>query len=241
MLSTTAATMILSSIRAFVREQLFDKTPPYLASDASINDAINRAYCEAVIRLQGVRVEADPDYCEIALKAGQARYDLPARIYRIEPSQVYIDGFPEPLKGTSLQRLNAEVPRWNSPAESDRDRPRYFVPRIARTDLPHILFAKVPDQAYTARLIAYRQVQDLMAADHDEPWDLGADEYRHQALGHYAAGMILLRADADLQNPVKAADQMALFERVYGPPVSVQDQELQKDFVPREVIRRRWC
>jgi hypothetical protein len=233
--------MNLGELRALVRKLIFDWEPDYLVADSEIDNALNRAYNEAVIRLAGVLVEDDPDFCEITTVAGQARYPLHPRIYRIEPTQVWIDGNLKPLRGITVQRLNAEVPYWNSTDEKDWDRPEYFVPRIARTPEPYLLLAKVPDAVYTVRMIVFRQVVDFLMVEEDEPLDLGTDPFRHEALTHYAAAMMMLRPDADVQHPKLAEQEMGLFNSVFGPPLSAETQDLNRDFTERRAMLQRWC
>lgn len=219
--------MTLEDLIAQFRADAFDEEAPYAFSDVSVTGWINEAEVEATLRRDLLHESEDADLCEIAVTAGEPRYDLHAKWARIT------DVFWEPDGGTAADRirmvpikrseLDRIKPNWRTDEE---DPPRYVIVEDKRLRL-----GCLPGAAGTLYLEGYRMPLEDMSEDADVP-EIGDAHHRH--LVAWALHKAYSRPDTEIENPQRAASALADFEAHFGPRVNadmLRDTESTPTFV----------
>lgn len=198
--------MDLGELRRRVRADLDDRAPPYLASDADIDAALNDAVEEACLRARLIHDETAPAVCEIAAQEGVATYALHPSISFVDRAR-YGDDF-NPMLPQSWAELQLYAGNW----EQLTGRPdRYAVEGLQLWLVP----TPDADNLATVHLKVWRKPlpAERMVADRDEP---AIAEERHPYLVHWAVHRLSLRKDADLFDPEASRSALALFEGAFG-------------------------
>jgi hypothetical protein len=222
----------LKGLLAVTREWLDDQEKPYLWETASLARAVNNAVREACLRARLLKDDAIslPELCRITVRAGQPRVRFAPEILvprsgRMESGGCRLWALP----AESMDRLR---PHWDDDTTNTGSQPEFAVMDLAQKTL-HLY--PTPATADTLLLRVWRMPleKERMRNPQDTPVIKLPDD---QELCHWACYEALLNPDAELSNPVKAGDHLAMFEQRFGSRPSLHDMARWADSPPR--VRR---
>lgn len=182
-----------AEVLAELREVLGDKVAPYAWSDLRLLNFLSLGQDQFCKDTGFFR---DSQTYKINTVAGTEAYSIPGRV--IEILQVRIDG-------NLLRKFTGDAPAGASEG----------IPFAWRTDdeTGLISFYPTPDAVYQASLRVWRKSKISFSTS----GDLEIPEDFHLAPVEWAAHLALSDHDRELQDPVKAADHKAKFDRHYVP------------------------
>jgi len=212
------------SLRNRLREAYLDDTAaPYLWGDELLNQLIEEAQQEAVIRSRFLTGKMNE-----AIVAGEGEYLLPDNVIGIE--RVKPDGL-RPLSRTSIEELD-ETGRW----EDRSGTPEYycFEPKPFGGDGVLTLYPRpTGDSSMSLR---FMRLPEPMADDDDEP-DLPV--HLHLYLLDWAAYRAYTLRDSDANNEGRAAKHEAAFTLVFGERHDAKALKQRNDYRPHRVRGNR--
>jgi len=193
--------MNLGELRALARVKLDDKVEPYLWSDEFLNDAINRAQDEAVMRVGGIADDYTPQMTLQTVFAGTYTIVVPSNVLKVES----ISTSTRALVPTTAEELAIANPMW----EGVSGIPTKYI--LSATSI-RVYPAPLVDTVVTMRvrrgalhpLLSDVQVPEL-------PYSL------HASLLHFVLAESYDIPDADIMNKDASERHTKAFEGVFGP------------------------
>lgn len=217
--------MDLGELRKLVRTRLDDVNQPYLWSDKSINDALNRAQEEAVFRGAWILDSSTASVVRIPYSAGDVLLPIHSSIEIIKSAQ--IEGEPKPLDPATLFDLERHDPYWRDQTGT----PQAFV----RENWTLRIFPK-PIEAGVIKLEVLRTPLEPMTSDGDEP-EINA-RY-HEPLTYWALHEMFNVRDADTYGVNEAARYEQKFERIFGPRPTAKHESFNRNHVHGSTVYKR--
>jgi len=204
--------MTADSLILLAREYLGDKVQPYLWSDSFLLGALNRAEQEAAVRTLCFNDETTDAVTKISVLANTATYTLDSRVIRVDA--LLYDGAP----------LTHVDPDDLSGIEGNEWRDQTGTPTYWFCDGRKITLVPKPITTATVRLKAKRLplVDMTLAANPNASPEI--ESYLHRHLLHWVCWEAHQIIDSDVARPDWAMNQLAQFERVFGPQVSARVQ-----------------
>lgn len=204
--------MKASAVIAFARTLLDDLTEPFLWSDAELIGHLNEAQNEAARRARLFVDSSTAEVARLTLTAGEATYALDPRVIRIERARLATE--PRPLRMILTRDLDERLSGW----EDSTDLVQWAVPDW---ETQKIRFVGIPQAAGTVNLTVLRlPLEPVTNADDD----LEVAEHHARNLAHWICHRAYLKRDSETHNPAKSAEDLALFEREFGPPQPAYDE-----------------
>lgn len=205
--------MTLADLISNARARSVDTAVPYFVSDAQWTAFANDAEREACRRARLIVDSTTPEICQLALTTGTQTYALDPRIIFIR--RVRVLTVPRPLTRASYKDLDQRGADW----EDETGEPCAFVP-----DIGTALFRPYPTPSadYTAKLTVVRTPLVDMVDDIDTP---EINPRFHDSLIYWMLFRFYSIDDSELNDPKKAADNLALFEQEFGKKSTAIDEE----------------
>lgn len=202
-----------------LRNELNDRSEPYLWSDAELYEFINTAQIMFTRETHGIP-DSTSALCEIDVIEGDPIVPLSDKILRIRQAQYISDEGtpqervrfltlvnPEDLElGTRGVRTDYGVPVYGFGFDMNRvGRADYLV---VGADAHSARLINIPDQDAKLRLIVQRMPLKSITCKGDE---FEIPEQHHRYLGHYARHLAYLKQDAETFDAKRSADAEALW------------------------------
>ncbi|MEF8794320.1 phage adaptor protein [Thiohalorhabdus sp.] len=185
---------------------------------------INRAIDEACLRAELILDSDTPDVCEVAVTAGQAKYDLDSRIVLVKRAKLASQ--PRALKKTDRDALDGMRMDW----ESDTGTPEMYLADMNQG----IRLYPIPDTDTTLRLTVWRRPLEPIPSymGHKEPPIPPEDHY---PLLHWVYYLALDRQDVDTYAPEKAMQHAQAFAQQFGRRKAAWEREFDRKSRPLRV------
>lgn len=201
----------MSELVARTHRRLDDTGVPTRWDSADILRYLNEAECEAARCASFFRDDTLNAVSLVTLIDGQRNYLLHPSVYDLYAARW--EDTQRPLIWTSEDVLDRRAPGWRNQTST---RPGFFVridPRTQRLTLCLSRQASVPDgDTVQVRLDTLRYPVENKALGDETDLAAEDDDY----LIHWAAYRCYLHRDPDLYDPVKAAEEKALFTTRFG-------------------------
>lgn len=216
--------MNLGELRALARIKLDDTVEPYLWTDEFLNDAINRAQDEAIVRSGGIVDDFSPTIVNGVIPAGNVSYPVDAKILKVE--SVYTRT--RALTATTSSTLAANNPGW----ESTTGEPTHFIFTGSAVRVYPIPIVDTAISMHVRRGALTSMTMDTHIPEISFPL--------HSALLHFVLAEAYSLPDADISNPDATARHEKAFEGVFGPRPTMKGLNTWKTTPARAgVIMRR--
>lgn len=198
--------MTLDELRAQCRVLIDDRVEPYLWGDDDLRLYLNEAEREACLRARLLRttetIEVVPDV---------NTYDIDEPYFALaKQSRYIINGRTFPIRATSRDVLDKEVPDWRMRT----GHPVSFVHLQDDPVNPQIILSRVPKVAATLQLDVWHYPLIEMEDGDDEP---SIESSLHMKLLDWAAYLAFSRRDSDANSEALASKHQDQFERWFGP------------------------
>lgn len=191
-------------------ERLFDVGTPYRWGDEMLARALSEGEREAAVRGHLLR-EDSGSRTLLPLVEGQASYLLHPSIFEVDAVR-YEGGVR--LEPKAADVLDRQDPEWRTRTSS---KPCHYILEALPSERLRLTLTRIPTdfvEGLSLRLVAYRRPLYEMSADGDEP---EIAPHYHEHLVEWACFRAFSIRNPNLYDPVKAADHLANFERVFGP------------------------
>lgn len=200
--------MTLEELIASFREDATDKVQPFLWEDETVTRWLNEAQDEATVRGRLLLDDSTPAVTTIAVTAGQASYQLHAKVYEIahlqwQPSAAAHRA--QPVELVTREWLDRKHPGWRVRLDCDA---LYAIQSEGALRL-----VPTPREAGTLVLEAYRLPMKAMVNDTDKPEIHAAS---HAYLVYWALHRAFSQPDSDGFDPQRAATAEAAFTGYFG-------------------------
>ena len=200
--------MTLGELIASFREDATDKVETYLWEDEAVTRWLNEAQDEAAVRGRLLLDDSTPAVTTIAVNAGQASYQLHAKVYEIahlhwQPSAAAHSG--KSVELVTREWLDRRHPEWRVRLGCD-------VMYAIQTERA-LRVVPTPREVGVLTLEAYRLPLKPMANDSDKP---EIHEASHPYLVYWALHRAFSQPDADGFDPQRAASAEAAFTGYFG-------------------------
>lgn len=200
--------MTLEELIASFREDATDKVQPFLWEDETVTRWLNEAQDEAAVRGRLLLDDSTPAVTTIAVTAGQASYQLHAKVYEIahlqwQPSAAAHRA--QPVELVTREWLDRKHPGWRVRLDCDA---LYAIQSEGALRL-----VPTPREAGTLVLEAYRLPMKAMVNDTDKPEIHAAS---HAYLVYWALHRAFSQPDSDGFDPQRAATAEAAFTGYFG-------------------------
>lgn len=200
--------MNLEDLIAYFREDATDKLEPYLWEDETVTRWLNEAQDEAAVRGRLLLDDSTPAVTTIAVNAGQASYQLHAKVYEIahlhwQPSAAAHRGKAVDL--VTREWLDRQHPDWRVRLDCDA---MYAIQTEGALRL-----VPTPREDGVLTLEAYRLPLKPLTNDTDKP-EIHAASHPH--LVYWALHRAFSQPDSDGFDPLRAATAEAAFTGYFG-------------------------
>lgn len=200
--------MTLEELIASFRQDATDKALPFLWEDETVTRWLNEAQDEAAVRGRLLLDDSTPAVTTIAVTAGQASYQLHAKVYEIahlqwQPSAASHRA--KPVELVTREWLDRKHPGWRVRLDCDA---LYAIQSEGALRL-----VPTPREAGTLVLEAYRLPLKTLAVDADKPEIHAAS---HAYLVYWALHRAFSQPDSDGFDPQRAATAEAAFTGYFG-------------------------
>lgn len=212
--------MNLSELIQQCREDSDDLNAPFLVSDESFTSYLNQAVTEACRRaflLYDEDTDEDVDenpLCLLPLIAGTNHYTLHPSILRVESVRRVSDNVTL-YRMPGLQRLDENRIIWRNRS----GRPTGFAIRRRQMFLD---YSPIDAEDLALGVMRLPLAEEQMADDIDEP---AIPAVYHPHLIYWALWRAYRRRDAELRSERGAAENLALFDKAFGLPISAKAAE----------------
>jgi hypothetical protein len=207
-------------LREQSRFRLNDLKADYLWSDDEINNFINQAINEALIRSRSVLDSTTPECCIINAKAGIASYPMNDAVFEID--RVYDSTNHCVLIKANYHELDTREHDWMT----KQGMTRFYI-----DDMNHygedgenhrtLTLYPIPDADRSIQLTVYRTMLDELS-DSDSP---ELPSFQHADLIHWVQHLAYMKADSDTLNVEKALEFEQQFTISFGERQSAQQLE----------------
>jgi hypothetical protein len=215
-------------IEDLVRPRLDDVNSPYLISDAEMILYANEAQMEAARRARLFVDSTTQAITQISATANSWRHAIDSRIIFVKRARFSSQSFN--LKKRSVEWMDRHIPGWE---DHDAATPIYY---IADYDSGYLCTYPKLKTADTLKLTVVREPLNPLEAMADEP-ELKA---RHQyGMVDWILHRCYAKRDADIYDPQKSLEHLALFEAEFGKRSTAQDENYiheQYDFEAEEGV-----
>jgi hypothetical protein len=194
------------ALRRRVRLLAQDTAKPYFWQDEDIDDWLNEALQEAVVRARLLRATpaTDGSLCEHSLGAGENTVTIPHSLFEISHQAWRQGDRTARLHLVSREWMDTTIPRWRDEPAGE---PAYLV-----QDANVLRLSPAPSIAGTLLLEGYRMPK-AMEGDEDEP-EIPA--FHHVHLVQWALHVGYSLPDAETFNPDKSRIAEVEFSRFFG-------------------------
>lgn len=198
--------MNLGQIRSRFRRDADDTLEPYLFATADLDDLINEAVHEAVLRARLLHESANASVCNVDITAGTAVYALHAALYEITHISFQADGSSRrvALSLVSTERMDKLDSDW---------RTREGEPECAIQDDTTIRIVPKPESDGTLYLEGFRFPLTDLSATGDAPEIHLA---HHRYLHYWPLYRFFSIPDKETFDPTRAARAEAEFSNYFG-------------------------
>lgn len=233
--------MNLGELIDLVRARLQDVNEPYAWSDIELIDYLNTAVVEATERSR-LLLDTTSSITQLSLVANTAEYSIDPSIQSIR--RILVDTGQKDSNGNviysnvySVAIEDLEIlgfPPWEKQITATL--PTYYWLDL---DTKSLHFVPVPTTNTTAKLEVFRAPlsTERLVKTSDKP---PIPERTHRYLAHWAAYEALLKRDADMGDSGRAAQELAFFEREFGPRPSARLNRHFKERRTGQVYSRRF-
>jgi hypothetical protein len=207
-----------SLIATFRADTGDDVGPTYLWADSELLEFLSGGDEEAAVRAKLLRDQRS-SLCRVPLVVGTTEYRIDRRIFQIDRAR--------------LQWPDADTNRYHSltvAALADQELERTRTGRPSGLVHSHsdrrVILDRAPTAAGVLHLEVYRRPLYAIEGTGDEP---EIPEQYHRALLHWMKHRAYGKRDSQTFNEKKSLDELTLFERVFGPPVSARQQRARSE------------
>jgi hypothetical protein len=204
--------MKLRDLFLIVRRDLDDLEEPYLWSDDQLLEFANDAEEEACRRARLIVDSATDDICVLAVTALTPDVDLDPRVIFIRRAKM-LTGI-RTLRRASYRDLDERLPGW----ETQEGTVSHFITDLATGS---IRLFRIPEASDTLNLTVVRMPLAPMTGLDASP---EIPTRYHRSLRHWIKYRAYSVQDAELKNPQKAMEGMALFTAEFGAPSPAVDE-----------------
>ncbi len=204
--------MNLKQLRDSARLRLFDTKLDYLWSDDELNDFINQAINEAVIRSRSILDSTTPECSRIAVVAGKNEYPVHDAVFQITRVFSTVDN--QALQKTSFNDLDEYLSDW----QTSTGKPTHYV-----DDLNHygadgdakrsITLFPIPDVSNILNLTVYRTPLGDLDNDFDTP---EISVFQHPDLLYWVLHLAYMKQDSDAFDIAKSMEFDQRFTLCFG-------------------------
>lgn len=204
--------------------------PPFW-SDDEIVGYLNEAVQEACERAKLIEDRSSSDVCTLQLQPGTGIYALHSSVLQVK--RLTLDG--HLLHETSVEELDCEDAGW----EHRSGKPRCYVfDPASGAQPPRLRFVAIPTMVGNVAMTVYRGALEplrstLLTRIPEVPTRF------HERLMDWMYHRAYMKQDAEVFNPQKSADSLALFVQAFGQRPDANVQRKQRDKRPR-IVRMRW-
>lgn len=210
-----------------LRAAMFDEADPHFWSDEELVAYLNEAVQEACERARLIEDRSMP----LVLVPGQDTYELHASVFQIK--RLTVRGIP--LDETSVEELDRDAPGW----ELRSGMPRCFIfEQACGARPPKVRLVPAPMVADPASLTVYRGALKPLSADSDQGKPEIPERF-HERLMDWVMHRAHQKQDAEVFDPSKAAQSLALFTQAFGERIDANVQRKHRDRNP-PVVRSNW-
>jgi hypothetical protein len=198
--------MNLGELRDLARTKLDDKVEPYLWSDEFLNDSINRAQDEAIVRMGGIGDDYTAKYVQGVVLAGFPIFVLSHSVLKVEQVRTNT----RVLQGTTASSLSQVNPLW----EAAVGVPTHFILLDSS-----IRLYPIPEIDTPISLSVRRGALQTLASDNqvsEVPFTL------HHLLLHWVLHEAYMIPDSDISNPTAVETHIKAFDGIFGPRQSAR-------------------
>ncbi len=201
--------MTLQDFIAEFRSQRTDAVVPYFWSDAEIISYLNSAINEACERAKLIEDRSTPAVSQITLVAAQGDYVLHPSVIQVK--RITYAG--QMINPTSVEQLDLDDPLWET---RTGDPKTYVLTGTTGLRLVPIPTAGTVAVTSTIALTVFRT--QLVPFDIWSDYDSSPEvpDIYHIRMMPWLYRCALLKTDSDRFDPVKAAEQEAIFEVAFG-------------------------
>lgn len=203
---------------------------PFWTSE-NIVSYLNEAVQEACERASLIEDRSTPAVCSLTLQVGESTYPLHPSVFEIK--RLTFRG--RPLDETSVEELDAEAPGW----EARSGQPRAFIFEQASGIRPaQVRLVPTPTVTGTIALTVLRGALRPLSADIPSGKPEIHERY-HRRLLDWVFHRAYLKQDAEVFDPNKAAQSLALFVQAFGERPDANVQRKHRDRRP-PVVQINW-
>ncbi len=218
--------MNFDEIIVAARDSLDDTEQDKLWSDRELFLFADIAFNDAVVRTQGY---LDSINYEISVKAGISEYPVDPLILSINRAK--IRSIDKPLVKRTIQAMDAYRQGW----ETTTGNPTDYIDQLNEN---YIRLYPIPEND-DLLIITTRTLPDTKISQGGDMDIL--PEHFHYGLAYLIAEMAYRKQDADTESISKADYFESLATRVFGQRKSANDQNFEREFVPKSVRKPYFC
>ena len=198
--------MNLGELRDLVRTKLDDRVEPYLWSDSFLNESINRAQDEAIVRMGGIGDDYSPQFTQGIVPAGVPTFAIAPGILKIESVFVSTRNL-IPTTGSYLTNISAG---WELAVGT----PTHFILVNSAIRLYPIPEVDTPISMAVKRGSLKPMTLDTHIPEVAYPL--------HHSLLHWVMAEAYSIPDSDINNPMSADIHYKAYDGIFGPVVSAK-------------------